>query len=127
MQTKQILLLGAILSLLSVVIGAFGAHGLEKLLTENGRLETFETGVRYQFYHALGIILVGLTTFHFSHKFLKTAVWLMLIGILVFSGSLYILSISNVGKWGMITPLGGVSFILAWLFYILGVSKSDKA
>lgn len=126
MQTKQILIIGAVISLLSVVIGAFGAHGLEKLLTENGRVETFETAVRYQFYHALGIILIGLTTVHFPHKLIRTSVWLMIIGIIIFSGSLYIYSLTQIKIFVMITPLGGVSFILGWVFYILGIVKTQK-
>ncbi|GAA4851565.1 DUF423 domain-containing protein [Algivirga pacifica] len=111
---KNILIAGAILGLLGVAIGAFGAHGLKGMLAENGRLETFETAVKYQFYHALALLLIGLFMFHMNDPLLHWAGILMGVGTLIFSGSLYILCLSNVGWWGAITPIGGTAMIAGW-------------
>jgi len=111
---KTILVLGTVLSGLAVAIGAFGAHALEPLLEQNQRADTFETASKYHFYHALGILLLGAFANRFSPVLLKRAAWLMAAGVLVFSGSLYLLSVTNIGWLGAITPVGGVLFIVAW-------------
>tara|TARA_B110000977_G_C10998879_1_gene462998 strand:- start:449 stop:832 length:384 start_codon:yes stop_codon:yes gene_type:complete len=103
------------LGAISVLIGAFGAHGLEEILSNNGRIETFETAVRYQFYHAIALLIVGLLMRFNESKYLIWAVRFFLLGILVFSGSLYILSLTNYTLLGAVTPLGGLFFILGWL------------
>tara|TARA_B110000971_G_C20035110_1_gene513753 strand:- start:4363 stop:4746 length:384 start_codon:yes stop_codon:yes gene_type:complete len=103
------------LGAISVLIGAFGAHGLEEILSNNSRIETFETAVRYQFYHAIALLIVGLLMRFNESKYLIWAVRFFLLGILVFSGSLYILSLTNYTLLGAVTPLGGLFFILGWL------------
>ncbi|UJP63669.1 DUF423 domain-containing protein [Mongoliitalea daihaiensis] len=101
---------------LAVGIGAFGAHGLQPILEANGRLETFETAVKYHFYHALGILVLAIwNTLQPTLKNIKLSYWLLVIGILIFSGSLYVLSITGITWLGAITPLGGVAFIAGWL------------
>lgn len=121
---KVFLSIASVLGALSVGIGAFGAHGLKKVLEANGRLETFETAVKYQFYHTLAIFLLGLLFTQMSNKSLEWAGWSFLAGIFVFSGSLYILSLTGITKWGAVTPIGGVFFIVGWVFLLLGVLKS---
>lgn len=120
---KTFIITGSLLSGLAVAVGAFGAHALKTILASTGRLETFETGVKYHFYHALGLILVGLLMTRFEHKFLAYSGYSFVLGIILFSGSLYLLSTLNMPKLGMITPLGGIAFILGWIFMALGTAK----
>ena len=123
MSAKAVLILAGILGALSVGIGAFGAHGLEATLTANGRVETFETAVKYQFYHTLALLLLGILMLNFQQSYLTYAAYAFTGGIVVFSGSLYVLSLTNMTWLGAITPIGGLGFILGWVFLILGVSK----
>ncbi|MDD5036203.1 MAG: DUF423 domain-containing protein [Methylococcaceae bacterium] len=100
---------------LAVVLGAFGAHGLRGSLDEH-MMEVYKTGVHYHFLHALGLGLVAVLAKQYPHSaLLSGAGWSMLAGIVVFSGSLYALSLSGLKWLGMITPLGGLAFIAAWL------------
>ena len=122
--SKLFILIGISISALSVIIGAFGAHGLEAFLAKNQRTETFETAVKYQFYHALGLILIGVLFHLFPQSSIKIAAYLMLIGVIIFSGSLYILCLTNVSKWGAVTPFGGVFLIAAWVFLFIGIIKA---
>ncbi len=114
---KHFFVLGAILAGLSVMAGAFGAHALKGRI-ELDLLAIFETATRYQIYHALGLIVVGLIR---EPSFLITiAGWLFLGGILIFSGSLYLLSLTNIRWLGAITPIGGVAFIAGWTCLAIG-------
>lgn len=112
-----------------VAIGAFGAHGLKPLLTED-QLTTYHTGVSYHFYHLMAMCFTFLWVQHSDSIWAKRAFWAFLIGIIMFSGSLYLLSIREViglssYRWlGPITPIGGLSFILAWIF--LGISANSN-
>ena len=113
--TKKWIGIGAILVMLSVMIGAFGAHMLKPIIGED-KISVYETGVQYHMIHALGIILIGVIAKLFGET--KLLVWsarLLFVGIILFSGSLYALSISGLGPLGAITPLGGVSFIAGWI------------
>ena len=115
MNAKQILQLAGISGALAVGLGAFGAHGLEALLIQNGRLDTFQTAVNYHFYHTLALLVIGiLATVKPDWKGISFAAWSMLLGILIFSGSLYVLSLTGITWLGAITPLGGLAFILGW-------------
>jgi len=104
---------------LTVAIGAFGAHALGPMLREANRVETFETAVKYQMYHTLALLAVGLLLFRVEQPALQVAAWCFFIGILIFSGSLYTLCLTGVTWLGAVTPLGGLAFILGWgaLFY----------
>src|SRR5690554_5107861 len=116
--------IAAVLGALAVAIGAFGAHGLEPLLTKFNRLETFETAVKYHFYHTLAIFLVGVIIAQGTdHKLLKYSAWSFGAGIIIFSGSLYALSLTNVTWLGAVTPLGGLAFIVGWILLFLGIGK----
>ena len=122
---KKILLAGSVFGLLTVVIGAFGAHALEEILLQNGRVDTFETAVKYQGIHALALVLLGILSEKLNNSLIRYAAILMVIGILIFSGSLYILSITNIGFLGAITPIGGIALIAGWILLIIGIYKSS--
>ncbi|GAA0893276.1 DUF423 domain-containing protein [Fulvivirga kasyanovii] len=124
MNNKNILIAAAVLGALSVAIGAFGAHGLKPLLLEHGRLDTFETAVKYQFYHTLAIFGLGILMLKYPDKHFKYSAVCMIAGIVIFSGSLYVLCLTNIAVLGAITPIGGVMFILGWIFMALGVRKA---
>lgn len=113
---KTFIVIGAVAMALGVVLGAFGAHGLKARLTPD-LLAVYQTGVEYHLYHALGLILVGILVVQFPHiSGLKVGCWLLLAGILVFSGSLYVLAISGVRWLGAVTPIGGLAFIVGWVW-----------
>jgi uncharacterized membrane protein YgdD (TMEM256/DUF423 family) len=115
------LLLGAICAFLGVGLGAFGAHALKAVLSAE-MLAVYQTGISYQMWHSLGLLLIGLLQHQYpGSKLIPWAGWLMFFGILLFSGSLYLLVILDIPKLGMITPIGGVCFLLAWLLVCLSV------
>ena len=110
------LALGCVMALLSVGLGAFGAHALRSRI-DAANLANYQTGVQYQMYHAWGLIVTGLVMrMASSNPLLDWAGWLFFVGIILFSGSLYILSTSGRKKWGMVTPFGGAAFVIAWGF-----------
>ena len=122
---KFFLLTGSALGALSVMIGAFGAHALKSSLESTGRLETFETAVKYQFYHVLALLVLGLLLSKFDHRLLNYAGYSFIVGIVIFSGSLYLLCLTNVGKWGAVTPIGGLFLIAGWVLLFLGILKGQ--
>ncbi len=109
---RSSLLAGTGLLALAVMIGAFGAHGLKNIVTPE-KLVTFETGVRYQFYHAFGLVLLGLYQLHSPAK-LKVAHYAFIAGILLFSFNCYFYAVSDVKVFAMIVPAGGVLFMIGW-------------
>lgn len=114
--TQRYLLPGALCGLLSVILGAFGAHALKDQLSER-YLEVWTTATDYQFYHSLALVLVAVLAIHFKDsRKLRWSARLFLAGIILFSGSLYMLAFTGIGWLGVITPVGGVSFMLGWLF-----------
>lgn len=112
---KFVLVTAAALGAFSVMIGAFGAHALQELLEAKGRTATFETAVQYQFYHSLALLAIGILMFRVEDKLLNYAAFSMIAGIVIFSGSLYLLSGSGYRWLGMITPIGGLFFIAGWV------------
>jgi len=125
MNQKQTLLGGSLLGLLGVALGAFGAHALKGILILNGRLETYELAVRYQFYHALVLLIIGLLMEKFGAPTFRWAALLIFSGEVLFSGSLYLFAFTNATTFAMITPLGGVLMLLGWgwLTYALIAKK----
>jgi uncharacterized membrane protein YgdD (TMEM256/DUF423 family) len=118
------------MAMLAVILGAFGAHALKEALAPE-QLQTFEIGVRYQFYHALAIIGVGLLLYFRKVSLLPWAGWLFAAGILLFSGSLYLLSMQELlqlsAAWlGPVTPIGGVLFILGWGAFIFASYQENQ-
>jgi uncharacterized membrane protein YgdD (TMEM256/DUF423 family) len=111
---KLFIVLGSFSGMLGVVLGAFGAHALKSRLSEDA-MGVFETAVQYQFYHSLALLAVGILALSQPQTILlKSSGYLFLLGILIFSGSLYLLSFTGVKWLGAITPLGGLAFIGGW-------------
>ncbi len=122
---KLFLILGGVNAALVVMLGAFGAHGLKTKIPED-MLAVYQTGVYYHLFHALGLLAVGLTATQTADSiYLKRSGWLMLLGIILFSGSLYVLSVSGWRWLGMVTPFGGVAFIAAWIVFVFAIAKSS--
>ena len=121
---KTFLLLGALASALAVALGAFGAHALKARLGAD-LLAIWRTAVEYHFYHALGLLAVGLLLLHFpTSAAIRWSGVLLAAGLLVFSGSLYVLALTGVRWLGAITPLGGLAFIAGWLLLAWGVWRA---
>jgi len=114
MNQKQTLISGSLLGLLGVALGAFGAHALKGMLLQNGRVDTYDLAVRYQFFHALALLIIGLLTEKFGVPTFRWASLLILGGVTIFSGSLYLFALTNVTTFVMITPLGGVLMLFGW-------------
>ena len=126
---RKLLILGCVFGMLAVILGAFGAHGLKEVLTEES-LTSYETGVRYQFYHAFLALIIANTSF-FTNKTKNIVFWMLLVGVVLFSGSIYLLTTSvitgvSIKSFGFVTPIGGVFLILAWLVLILNILKMNK-
>ena len=118
---QTFIVLGSILMAVAVAMGAFGAHALKSKL-EPEKLKVYETGVQYHIIHAIGLIAVGVLISQYPDVgMIKLAGWFMAAGIVLFSGSLYVLSMKRIRLMGPITPLGGLSFIIAWVLVALGV------
>ena len=115
---------GALLAMLSVIMGAFAAHGLRQMLDAYA-LGIVDTSARYQMYHALALVLAGVASMSpgISMRWLKIAAAAFIVGIVLFSGSLYLLALSGARWWGTITPVGGVAFILGWIALALAALK----
>ncbi len=111
---------GAVMALLAVTLGAFGAHALRARVSPED-LIIFETGVRYQMYHALGLFVVAWAASRWPGATVHAAGWLFMVGILIFSGSLYLLVLTGTRWLGAITPLGGVAMILGWGLLAWGI------
>ena len=128
---KRFITTSALLGAIAVALGAFGAHGLKKIVPAE-TVQTFQTGVQYQMYHALALLLTGLLYEKCFQKFARIAGVLFLIGVILFSGSLYLLTagkaaeIASFDRSGIITPFGGIAFIAGWLFLFLAAMKKSE-
>ncbi len=126
MSTSRVLIMaGGILGLLGVVAGAMGVHALRDVLDAKA-LNTFETGVRFQIYHALALLAVGSLAGRWKTGFVKLSGVLFTAGVVLFSGSLYILAITGIGVFGAIAPLGGLSLMAAWTSLIVGAIRQKE-
>ena len=114
------LIVGSVSACLAVVLGAFGAHALKNYLSSD-LLNTFEVGVRYHFYHTFGLFVVAWASTRWPGGSVTAAGWLFVAGIIIFSGSLYLLSLTGLRWLGAITPIGGLAFLLGWLLLAWGV------
>lgn len=126
---KKIISTGAIFGMLAIILGAFGAHALKKILSLE-QLSTFETGVRYQMYQALFLLFIGLMT-DLSQKTKKIIYNLVLFGVILFSGSIYLLATNTLTSFdfktiGFVTPIGGLLLILAWGVLFLNIIKKKQ-
>jgi len=125
---KTILVTATILGILGITLGAFAAHGLEKLINEDA-LNSFQTGVRYQLYHAFLLLIIGSTSF-LESKVKNQVFYLIILGLICFSGSIYGLSTNALSsfdfkKIALITPVGGLLLIIGWLRMLIGIIKSN--
>jgi uncharacterized membrane protein YgdD (TMEM256/DUF423 family) len=121
--SKLFLLMGSLNALIAILLGAFGAHGLKARLSTD-MMAHYQTGIQYHFYHAIGLIIIGLIAINVPESgMIKWSGWIMFAGILLFSGSLYILSISGMRWLGAITPIGGTAFIIAWALIVIDVLR----
>ena len=124
--TRWFLFLGSINMCLVVSFGAFGAHALKPRLSSD-MMAVYQTGLQYHFYHAIGLLIIPLVLRLVpSSRSIQWAAWLMLAGIILFSGSLYALSLTGIRWLGMITPLGGTAFICAWLLFAISIVRSQQ-
>lgn len=113
---------GAVFAGIGVAAGAFGAHGLRSLLAPD-MLAVYETAVRYQMYHAFGLIVAGIVAHFHPSRLLRMAGWMFVLGILIFSGSLFLLILANIRWLGALTPVGGLCFIAGWVLLTAGVIR----
>ena len=123
--SKTILLIATVFLILAVAIGAFGAHGLKNHLSDE-MIQIYKTGVEYHFYHALGLLLVGILSISMPSGYIKWSAILLGAGIILFSGSLYALATTGVKGLTAITPFGGLSFIAGWVCLFIAVVKYLK-
>lgn len=126
---KTYISLASVFAAIAVILGAFGAHALKEKITLT-QLQVFETGVKYQFYHALALLLIGILADKYSASTLTYAAWFFTAGILLFSGSLYLLSTIDINGLsgiktilGPLTPIGGLCFILGWISLIVAINS----
>lgn len=119
---KPILMTASVLLALAVALGAFGAHGLKSQLSAD-MMQTYKTGVEYHFYHALGLLFIGILAVSFPSELIKWSAILLTTGIILFSGSLYVLAVTGIKWLGAVTPIGGLSFIAGWILLFLAVWK----
>lgn len=126
MSCKYSIIIGALLGLTSVIMGAFGAHYLESFLSSEA-ISIFETGARFQMYHALLLIIIGLMQGNWPSRLLTVTTIFISLGILIFSGSLYVIALSGISIIGAITPLGGLSLIIGWALLILSAALVIKS
>jgi uncharacterized membrane protein YgdD (TMEM256/DUF423 family) len=126
MNKRFTLLTGAILAGLAVALGAFGSHALKAMLTQNGRVDTFETAVRYHMYHALALLLIGTLMRSEQEKKASAAAGLFLAGTILFSGSLYLLCLYPLPGVVYLTPIGGILFMTGWIFLLLHFLGNKK-
>jgi len=126
---RKIIITASLLGMIAIILGAFGAHALKKVLSLE-QLNTFETGVKYQMYHALFLLFVG-TTQLLSEKVKKIILYLVIVGVLFFSGSIYLLATNDLTNFdfrviGFVTPIGGLLLIISWLYVFSTAIKNNK-
>ncbi|MBB6453893.1 uncharacterized membrane protein YgdD (TMEM256/DUF423 family) [Salirhabdus euzebyi] len=119
---KIILLIAAINGFLSVALGAFGAHGLEGKLSEK-MLKTWEKAVQYQMFHTMALFIAAVLSLKLTNVSFNGASWFFVAGIILFSGSLYIYSTTGIKTFAMITPIGGLAFLIGWILLGYGIVK----
>ncbi len=144
MTSSRWIVLGGVMAALAVTLGAFAAHGLDRFCLKKypatettkmtglevplawKRLNDFKTGAEYQMYHALGLIAVGVAGTHGRSRWLNVAGWLFIVGIVLFSGSLYGITLTGRTILGMIAPIGGTAFILGWIALAVGACRCSR-
>jgi len=123
MNQRTTLLVASLMGAITVILGASGAHSLKPLLTELGKVDTYELANRYQFFHVLAMLAVGILMNFYPAKQLRWSALFFLLGILCFSGSLYAMCFIHMRALGPVTPIGGLFFILGWASLAWGITK----
>lgn len=123
--SRLFMILGSASAFLAVAAGAFGAHALRARLTPN-LLTVFETGARYQMYHALALLVVAWAVDRWGGGMMVWSGWSFVVGTVLFSGSLYALALTGVRGFGAVTPLGGIAFLVGWLLLLVGVIRAGS-
>lgn len=123
--TNKFAFYGAVLMAVAIGLGAFGAHGLKSIVSKD-MLVVFHTGVEYQFYHALGLFCVAFVAHFNQSKKVKFSGYCMIFGTFIFSGSLYLITLTNIKIIGAITPIGGLAFIIAWVLLAIEIAKNPR-
>ncbi|KTC85616.1 MULTISPECIES: DUF423 domain-containing protein [Legionella] len=121
--SRRFIAIAALSAMIATMMGAFAAHGLKAQFSES-QMSVFQTAVFYQFIHSLALLFLGVLILKWDKRILQISGWLFCFGILLFSGSLYLLSLLKIQILGMLTPFGGVCFILGWFLLAIGVYKS---
>lgn len=124
--SKPILMTASVFMALAVAIGAFGAHGLKSHLSVE-MIQIYKTGVEYHFYHALGLLLVGVLSISLPSELLKWSALFLIAGIVLFSGSLYVLALTGITWIGAITPFGGIGFIAGWMLLFMAFLRKKTS
>ena len=120
---RLVIILGALIAGSAVLFGAFGAHGLKTRISIED-LNIFETAVRYQMYHALGILIFGVMGYFIPHETLIIPAWFLIVGVIIFSGSLYLMIFTQERWLGAITPIGGFFLVIGWIIFTINIYKS---
>ncbi len=123
--SRQTLLIASLSGFLAVALGAFGAHALKQILLENNRTDTFELAVRYHFYHTFALLVIALLMDRFNSKWMPISALCILTGMILFSGSLYLLALANNTSFAIITPIGGVFLLAGWGFLFLSAFRKS--
>ena len=119
---KLYIITGSVFAALAILFGAFGSHALKEKLTPE-QLEIYDIATRYLMFHALGIFAIGILGYQVPNEVLTWPLLLMIFGILIFSGSLYLISLAGYKKLGMVTPIGGLALIISWLMVAYNIYK----
>lgn len=125
MEYKSIIAWGAVFGALGVMTGAFGAHALKSILVQTSRVETYETAVKYMFYHSLVLLCLGMIAKSVDSEWWTWSAWMFVFGIIIFSGSLFLLILLRQNWLGAITPLGGLLLIGGWIAMVIGLFKTQ--
>ena len=120
---RLVIILGALIAGSAVLFGAFGAHGLKTRISIED-LNIFETAVRYQMYHALGILIFGVMGYFLPHETLLIPAWFLIVGVIIFSGSIYLLIFTQERWLGAVTPIGGFFLVIGWILFTINIYKS---
>jgi uncharacterized membrane protein YgdD (TMEM256/DUF423 family) len=126
MNSRITLALAAALGMLAVGLGAFGAHSLEEMLIATKRVDVYKTAVAYHFYHVFALLTTGILMMSNTDKKLRYASWCFFIGVILFSGSLYLICMLDIRSIGILTPIGGVFFIVGWLMLLLSFLRREQ-
>ncbi|QMT59835.1 DUF423 domain-containing protein [Legionella sp. PC997] len=121
---KRFIAIGASSAMVATILGSFAAHHLKTQFSEY-QMHLFQTGVFYQFIHSLALLFIGVILWHLNNQFIRVSGWLFFIGILLFPGSLYLMSLMQVKALGLITPIGGTCFICGWILLAMGMYTTN--